>query len=207
MSAPALPQATFADEPAHVGQLRDSIRRFVAAHAPREARIQWDRDHRWPRDVYAELNKLGLTALTVPEAYGGAGQDLVAAMAVIGLAMGGLTLGMQVLGGQQSAVGATVLKAQEVRAAQAWLEIADTGPGISDELRQRLFLPFSAGDSRSGSGLGLAICQEIVRALGGSIRLDPRVEEGPSPAAHQGLVARVWLPLAVHDNEATKPAT
>ena len=95
----------------------------------------------------------------------------------------------------------------EAKAAQAWLEIADTGPGISDELRQRLFLPFSAGDSRSGSGLGLAICQEIVRALGGGIRLEPRVEEGPSPAAPQGLVARVWLPLAVHDNEATKPAT
>ena len=83
MMAPPLPPVTFTDEPEHVGQLRDTIRRFVAAHAPREARIQWDRDHRWPRDVYAELNKLGLTALTVPEAYGGAGQDLVAAIAVI----------------------------------------------------------------------------------------------------------------------------
>ena len=67
MMAPPLPPVTFTDEPEHVGQLRDTIRRFVAAHAPREARIQWDRDHRWPRDVYAELNKLGLTALTVPE--------------------------------------------------------------------------------------------------------------------------------------------
>ena len=83
MSAPALPPVTFTAEPEHIGQLRDSIRKFVAAHAPREARIQWDRDHRWPRDVYAELNKLGLTALTVPEEYGGAGQDLVAAIAVI----------------------------------------------------------------------------------------------------------------------------
>ena len=74
---------SFADEPAHVAALRDQIRRFVAAEAPREKRIQWDRDHRWPRDVYAKLNALGLTALTVPEAYGGAGQDLVAAVAVI----------------------------------------------------------------------------------------------------------------------------
>jgi len=56
--------------------------------------------------------------------------ETLAAMAVIGLAMGGLSLGMQVLGGQQGAVGATVLKAQEVRAAQAWLEgrLADHGP-------------------------------------------------------------------------------
>ena len=83
MMAPPLPPFTFTDEPEHIGQLRDTLRRFVSQHAPRESRIQWDRDHRWPRDVYAELNKLGLTALTVPEAYGGAGQDLVAAIAVI----------------------------------------------------------------------------------------------------------------------------
>lgn len=74
---------TFADEPAHVREIRDQLRRFIARHAPREQRIQWDRDRRWPRDVYAKLNELGLTALTVPEQYGGAGQDLVAAVAVI----------------------------------------------------------------------------------------------------------------------------
>lgn len=83
MMAPPLPPVTFTDEPEHIGQLRDTIRRFVAQHAPRDARIQWDRDHRWPRDVYAELNKLGLTALTVPQEHDGAGQDLVAAIAVI----------------------------------------------------------------------------------------------------------------------------
>lgn len=74
---------TFADEPAHITEIRDQIRRFIAAEAPREKRIQWDRDRRWPRDVYAKLNSLGLTALTVPEQHGGAGQDLVAAVAVI----------------------------------------------------------------------------------------------------------------------------
>ncbi|KPF77462.1 acyl-CoA dehydrogenase [alpha proteobacterium AAP81b] len=74
---------TFTDEPAHVGELRRTVARFVAAHAPREKRIAWDKAHDWPRDVYAEFNKLGLTALTIPEAHGGAGQDIVAAIAVI----------------------------------------------------------------------------------------------------------------------------
>jgi alkylation response protein AidB-like acyl-CoA dehydrogenase len=74
---------TFTDEPEHIGQLRGTLQRFVAQHAPREARIAWDRAHSWPRDVYAELNKLGLTALTIPAEYGGAGQDIVAAIAVI----------------------------------------------------------------------------------------------------------------------------
>jgi two-component system sensor histidine kinase TctE len=56
----------------------------------------------------------------------------------------------------------------------AALTVADSGPGISAELRTRLFQPFSAGDVRSGSGLGLAICHEITAALGGSIALDNR---------------------------------
>ena len=56
------------------------------------------------------------------------------------------------------------------------IEIADNGPGISDEAKQRLFDMFytantgSAGaDSRRGLGLGLSLCKSIVEAHGGSI--------------------------------------
>lgn len=71
------------------------------------------------------------------------------------------------------------------------LLISDSGPGISGELRQRLFQPFSAGEERSGSGLGLAICHEIVLALGGLIELDNRETHGHI----NGLNAKVRLPL------------
>ena len=74
----------------------------------------------------------------------------------------------------------------------AALAVIDSGPGIGDELRTRLFQPFSAGDVGSGSGLGLAICQEIVLALGGSIALENRVNH----ARVTGLTATVTLPLA-----------
>jgi len=74
---------------------------------------------------------------------------------------------------------------------EALLGIADAGPGIPDELRGRLFAPFSAGDMASGSGLGLAICQEIVHALGGTIALDNRLVDGRVV----GLDATVRLPL------------
>ena len=74
----------------------------------------------------------------------------------------------------------------------AVLTIADSGPGIDDELAARLFQPFSAGDVRAGSGLGLAICSEIVQALGGRITLANR-REG---ARVRGLDAVVRLPLA-----------
>jgi two-component system, OmpR family, sensor histidine kinase TctE len=73
----------------------------------------------------------------------------------------------------------------------ATLIIADSGPGIAPELRQRLFQPFSAGNVSSGSGLGLAICLEIARSLGGSIRLDDRLRRGRV----EGLDAVVELPL------------
>jgi two-component system sensor histidine kinase TctE len=71
------------------------------------------------------------------------------------------------------------------------LVIRDSGPGISAELRERLFQPFSAGETRSGSGLGLAICHEIVLALGGSIQLDNREVQGRI----EGLDTTVRLPL------------
>jgi len=75
------------------------------------------------------------------------------------------------------------------------LVITDSGPGITDELRGRLFQPFSAGDVRTGSGLGLAICHEIVGALGGSVSLDNRVLHGHL----EGLDTSVRLPLAQND--------
>ncbi|MDM0112601.1 sensor histidine kinase [Variovorax sp. J22R133] len=69
----------------------------------------------------------------------------------------------------------------------AVLTVRDEGPGIPEELRQRLFAPFAAGDVAKGSGLGLAICKEIVMALGGKLTLENR--------ARGGLDARACLPL------------
>jgi alkylation response protein AidB-like acyl-CoA dehydrogenase len=74
---------TFIDEPDHVAELRRQLRRFVAEQAPREKRREWDRQHTFPRDLYRQLADMGLMGLTIDEAYGGAGQDIVAAVAVI----------------------------------------------------------------------------------------------------------------------------
>lgn len=74
---------TFADEAEHIAEIRRQMQRFVAAEAPREKRAQWDREHSFPRDAYRRLADLGVMGLTIDEAYGGAGQDVVAAVAVI----------------------------------------------------------------------------------------------------------------------------
>jgi signal transduction histidine kinase len=51
------------------------------------------------------------------------------------------------------------------------VEIADSGPGIRKEDRERIFRPFISQDS-NGTGLGLPIASELAVALGGRIELD-----------------------------------
>jgi len=51
------------------------------------------------------------------------------------------------------------------------VSVEDNGPGIGDDLRERLFRPFVSGAS-GGTGLGLTIARELAIALGGRIELE-----------------------------------
>jgi hypothetical protein len=51
------------------------------------------------------------------------------------------------------------------------IEIADTGPGVPEKARQRLFEAFSGSGRPGGIGLGLTIADELVRAHGGTLTL------------------------------------
>src|SRR3954466_8274683 len=54
--------------------IRDLARRFADERiAPQAA--AWDREHRFPRELFGELGELGLMGVNVPERYGGAGAD------------------------------------------------------------------------------------------------------------------------------------
>ena len=65
--------------------------------------------------------------------------------------------------------------------------VADTGPGISSEIRDRLFQPFVTTKD-NGMGIGLSICRRIVEAHGGSLR----AEDGDGG----GTIFRLTLPSA-----------
>lgn len=52
------------------------------------------------------------------------------------------------------------------------LRVEDSGPGVPDAIRERLFEPFVTGRSE-GTGLGLAVTREIARAHHGDARLAP----------------------------------
>lgn len=59
----------------------------------------------------------------------------------------------------------------------AELEVADTGPGITQEMLPRLFQPFASGKD-TGLGLGLVISERIILDHGGTIKAINRVGNG-----------------------------
>jgi signal transduction histidine kinase/ABC-type sugar transport system substrate-binding protein/AraC-like DNA-binding protein len=66
------------------------------------------------------------------------------------------------------------------------LWVADTGAGVPEALRERIFEPFVTGRAGDGIGLGLSIVRQLVALHEGSLRL----ESGPG-----GSVFHVSLPL------------
>ena len=57
------------------------------------------------------------------------------------------------------------------------LTVADTGAGLTDEMRERLFLPYFSTKQR-GTGLGLAIAAKIIQEHGGTIRAEKNEPAG-----------------------------
>jgi signal transduction histidine kinase len=68
-----------------------------------------------------------------------------------------------------------------VRDGRIELWVRDSGPGVDDEVRDRIFDRFARGDgdqAREGAGLGLAIVASIAEAHGGRVRLDSTPDHG-----------------------------
>jgi two-component system nitrogen regulation sensor histidine kinase NtrY len=78
------------------------------------------------------------------------------------------------------------------------LSIADTGAGLTDDMRERLFLPYFSTKQR-GTGLGLAIAAKIVQEHQGTIRA-----ENNEPAGAKFIVE--LRPASSETDAATEPA-
>ncbi len=76
-----------------------------------------------------------------------------------------------------TADGGRIEVSADLRGSDVVVEVGDDGPGISPEVRERIFRPFVSADTQ-GTGLGLSIALELARALGGTIELDEATGRG-----------------------------
>ena len=60
------------------------------------------------------------------------------------------------------------------------IEVADTGPGIPEELLRHLYTRFTTTKGEGGMGIGLSICKRIIEAHGGTLTAENRQEGGAS---------------------------
>jgi signal transduction histidine kinase len=67
------------------------------------------------------------------------------------------------------------------------IAVSDTGPGVPEELREKIFYPFFTTKER-GSGVGLAMAQKVVSSHGGQLELES--------ARGAGATFRVRLPVS-----------
>lgn len=79
--------------------------------------------------------------------------------------------------------------------------IEDSGVGIQDDVRKKLFQPFSQGDASTarkfgGTGLGLTICKNLLELMHGRMTLESRVG--------MGTTATFWIPF--HKSQDTSAA-
>lgn len=78
----------------------------------------------------------------------------------------------------------------DVRDGEAFIQVADRGPGLAPDDLERVFQPFYRSEAarasgKSGVGLGLSVSRSTIRAHGGDLRLRP---------GEDGLVAELRLP-------------
>ena len=106
-----------------------ALAREVAKEKIEPHAAEWDREHRFPRELFAELAELGLMGVCIPEEYGGAGADFLSYILVL-----------EELSRADAGVGVTVA----VHTSAVTLPILRFG---TDEQRSRFVPPLARGET------------------------------------------------------------
>src|SRR5712691_9009076 len=149
----------------------------------------WDREHRFPRELFPKLAELGLMGVCVPEAYGGAGSDFLSYVLVL-----------EELSRADAGVGVTVA----VHTSAATLPILMFG---TDEQKSRFVPPLARGDVLGA----FALTEPEAGSDAGSLRTraDPNGDGWTITGAKQwitnGSHAGTFLLFARTDQETAGP--
>ena len=73
--------------------------------------------------------------------------------------------------------GELAIKAQDSGQGQVKIVVEDTGEGISDEIKPKIFTPLFTTKPK-GQGFGLAVCKRVIEAQGGTISFESQVGKG-----------------------------
>lgn len=70
-----------------------------------------------------------------------------------------------------------ILSAEQILSKKIVLKVADNGPGIPEEVLDKIFIPFFS-TKKSGSGIGLSLCKQIVMLHRGTIQVQSIENKG-----------------------------
>ena len=132
-----------------------ALAREVAKEKIEPHAAEWDREHRFPRELFTELAELGLMGVCIPEEYGGAGADFVSYVLVL-----------EELSRADAGVGVTVA----VHTSAVTLPILGFG---TDEQRSRFVPPLARGETLGA----FALTEPEAGSDAGSLRTSAR-EDG-----------------------------
>jgi signal transduction histidine kinase len=98
---------------------------------------------------------------------------------------------------------ATLAPAEPAGEDRLVIELADEGPGVPPDIRDRLFDPFVTRGKKGGTGLGLAVALRFVEEHGGTVEL---LAEGPGARFRVTLPVREPSSAGIQSREGSNPS-
>lgn len=151
------PHRVMQPAPVNIHEILERVRSLLVAEFPQQLTVRRDYDTSLP-DLVGDREQLIQAILNL-------GRNAAQAIIAAGTADGQITLRTR------AARQVTLVKRRHRLAIE--IQVVDNGPGIADDIRERMFYPLVSG-REGGSGLGLTLVQSFIQQHQGTIECDSR---------------------------------